>query len=232
MTRYLSDSLIFALLFPLVIYSQSDPSAGDTTPGSPIVFEPEIRAFLSQDSASFPPPGAYLFTGSSTIRKWEDLASDFKEIRVIRRGFGGSTMKDLNYYARDIVLPYKPAVIVVYEGDNDLSDGQDPGAFIAQCDTFIRTVHRALPDTRIYFLSVKPSFARIGMLPLQDEANIRLKKLARHSPKTRFIDIRQSMYDPGGHLRKELFEPDSLHINRECYSLWTSRIKASLGIAR
>jgi hypothetical protein len=86
---------------------------------------------------------------------WHTLVADFSEIPVIQRGFGGSTMKALNYYIQEIVLPYNPATIVVYEGDNDLILGVKPAEFIARCDTFISIVHKKLPNTVIYFLAIK-----------------------------------------------------------------------------
>ena len=199
---------------------------------TPVGFESEIIEFLKQDSVLFPETGAFLFTGSSTIRKWDNLKTDFDEITVIRRGFGGSTMKALNYYTNYIVLPYKPGTIVVYEGDNDLAQGISPKEFINQCDTFIRNVHRVLPKTVIYFLSVKPSFARKQQLPLQNDVNHQLKKLIKKSKKTRFIDIRSLMYDKNGVLRKDFFESDSLHVNSNCYRVWADYMKIKMGIGK
>lgn len=199
---------------------------------TPVGFETEINGFLKQDSVEFPPAGAYLFTGSSTIRKWDHLKNDFKEITVIQRGFGGSTMKALNYYMNNIVIPYKPGVIVVYEGDNDLVGGMSPQEFVSLCDTFVQHVHIALPKTIIWFLSIKPSFARRNYLPVQDETNRLLKKLTRKKPKTRFIDIRPLMYDASGKLRPDFFEADSLHVNEKCYGVWADFMKEKLKISQ
>jgi lysophospholipase L1-like esterase len=222
--------LMFVLSFLVVAaaYAQPKSVARKVPAKTPVGFESEINAFLRQDSASFPPCGAVLFTGSSTIRLWNNLADDFRGSVVINRGFGGSTMKALNYYLDYIVLPYKPAVIVVYEGDNDLQSGTRPGEFVTQCDTFIRRVHAAMPGTKICFLAVKPSFARKQQLPAQDSANLMLKKLVKKRPGTRFIDIRPLMYDRQGHLRKDYFESDSLHINAACYRAWAGLIRKKM----
>jgi len=213
-------------------YSQSNSSVRLISGKTSVGFESEINDFLRQDSISFPPSGAYLFTGSSTIRKWDNLKTDFAEITIIQRGFGGSTMKALNYYINYIVLPYKPSKIVVYEGDNDLAQSTSPNEFISLCDTFISKVHKQLPKTMIYFMSIKPSFARKQQLLLQDEANKQLKKLTQKRKKTDFIDIRQLMYNKEGKLRKEFFETDSLHVNRECYRVWAAYMKLKMGITK
>ncbi|MEI6684047.1 MAG: GDSL-type esterase/lipase family protein [Bacteroidota bacterium] len=221
-------TFILSVIICGVSYSQVKPSSRYIAGTTPVGFESEINDFLKQDSASFPPPGVVLFAGSSTIRKWSNLADDFKEIRVIRRGFGGSTMEALNYYMNDIVLPYSPAVIVVYEGDNDLAAGVTPDKLIARCDTFIARVHRRLPHTTIWFMSVKPSFARRHLIPSQAATNKGLKKLAGKRRRTKFIDITRVMYDASGKLRKDLFEPDSLHVNSECYRLWAAHMKKTM----
>jgi lysophospholipase L1-like esterase len=199
---------------------------------TPFGFESEINEFLKADSASFPPIGTYLFTGSSTIRKWENLSGDFKGTRVINRGFGGSNIKALNYYINDIVLPYKPRTIVVYEGDNDLIIGISQAEFISQCDTFIKKVHAALPKTMIYFMSVKPSFARKQYLSIQEETNSQLKKLTQQRRQTGYIDVAQLMYTKAGKLRKDFFESDSLHVNKGCYKVWADYMKEKIGIPK
>ena len=50
------------------------------------------------------------------------MREDLAPLTVIPRGFGGSTMHDLLHYVNRIVVPYRPRAIVVYEGDNDMSD--------------------------------------------------------------------------------------------------------------
>ena len=199
---------------------------------TPIGFEKEINSFLMADSACFPKPGGYLFVGSSTFRMWHDMQGYFPEIRLLQRGFGGSNMVALNYYTPYIVLPYKPDTIVVYEGDNDLAQHVSPKAFVASCDTFLRIIHKNLPGTVVYFVSVKPSPSRLAILPAQSEANSLLKKMLKHKKRTGFIDIRPAMYDSNGKIRGELFLKDSLHITDQCYRLWADEIKRQMHIKR
>jgi lysophospholipase L1-like esterase len=196
---------------------------------TPVGFETEINAFLKADSVSFPAKGGYLFVGSSTIRRWDNLKEHFAGLHLLQRGFGGSNMNALNYYAPYIVLPYKPDTIVVYEGDNDLAGlNTKPEAFIASCDTFIHLVRRSLPKTFIYFISIKPSPSRQQYAKLQDQANKMLQELVAKNPRTGFIDIRPLMYKPNGDIREEYFEKDKLHVNDGCYRLWADEIKRQM----
>ncbi|MCU0405064.1 MAG: hypothetical protein MUE99_11010 [Chitinophagaceae bacterium] len=84
-------------------------------------FKDEIDAFKKQDAQSMPPTGAVLFIGSSSIRLWKNLEQQFPKHQVINRGFGGSSLPDVEYYVKDIVLPYKPSRIVLYCGENDFA---------------------------------------------------------------------------------------------------------------
>src|SRR6185312_14197633 len=53
-------------------------------------WEKDIAAFEARDKTNPPPANGILFIGSSTIRFWTTLATDFPGQPVINRGFGGS----------------------------------------------------------------------------------------------------------------------------------------------
>jgi hypothetical protein len=84
----------------------------------------------------------------------------------------------------------------------------------------------------IWFMAVKPSFARLKYLPEQNEINRRLKKLTRKRSNTGFIDIRKVMFDREGNLRKDYFEADSLHVNHACYKAWAAYMKTRMRIKK
>ena len=60
-------------------------------------FANEIAAFEKWDRQNAVPRDAILFVGSSTIRMWQ-TADAFPELPIINRGFGGSTIADVNFY--------------------------------------------------------------------------------------------------------------------------------------
>jgi len=86
-------------------------------------WEEHIRKFEKADEKNPPPPGGVLFVGSSSIRMW-DLDKWFPKKRATNRGFGGSQISDVNFFAERIVLKYGPRVIVFYAGDNDVARGK------------------------------------------------------------------------------------------------------------
>jgi len=117
-------------------------------------FGDEIAAFELTDSLDPQPPGGTLFVGSSTIRLWEGLDESFPGIHVIPRGFGGSQLDDVLHYAPRIVIPYRPRLIVLYAGDNDLAAGRSPTEIFRDFQAFIELVWQTLPTARIAFISI------------------------------------------------------------------------------
>ncbi|REM12687.1 hypothetical protein DSI28_02855, partial [Mycobacterium tuberculosis] len=85
-----------------------------------------MAQFAAQDAATPPPRGGIEFIGSSSIRMWESLATDFPGQPVFNRGFGGSEVRDSTWYADRIVIPYAPCKVFFYAGDNDLNSGRSP----------------------------------------------------------------------------------------------------------
>ena len=65
--------------------------------------------------------GGVVFTGSSSIKNWKTLSKDFNGIPVINMGFGGSELADAVFYIDRLALQYKPRVVVLYSGENDIN---------------------------------------------------------------------------------------------------------------
>lgn len=76
-------------------------------------WEAEVAAIEAREAAQPPASGAILFTGSSSIRRWQSLAEDFPAHRVINRGFGGTQISDLIAYFDRMVRPGRPTQIVI-----------------------------------------------------------------------------------------------------------------------
>jgi lysophospholipase L1-like esterase len=183
-------------------------------------WEPEIQKFEEADRKNPPPKSAVLFIGSSSIQQWKSLADDFPGIKVINRGFGGSEIADSTFFVDRIVIPYRPRMVVLYAGDNDLASGRTPQQVFEDYKAFVERVHRKIPNTRIAFISIKPSPARASLVQSMKEANGLIKAYATHGRRLVYIDVFSPMLGKDGSPRPELFGPDKLHMNREGYKLW------------
>lgn len=180
-----------------------------------------FEAFAAADLKQAPQPGGVVFVGSSSIRLWNDLETSFSDQSVvIKRGFGGSQLLDCVKLVNRLVLPYKPRMVVVYAGENDLSEGATPRDVLERFTAFVRAVKAELPDSRIAFVSIKPSPSRAGMLAAVRETNELIKAYSVTEPQLDFIDVFSSMLGADGQPRPELFLGDQLHLNAEGYALW------------
>ena len=191
-------------------------------------WEKEISAFEASDKTNPPPREPILFVGSSSIRLWKSLAAAFSAHKVINRGFGGSQIDDSIALADRIIVPYQPKLIVFYAGDNAIANGKSPDQVFADFQTFVNKVHRALPKTRIAFISIKPSPSRWNLADKQKAANQLIKALCEKEKQLSYIDVFTPMLGANGEPRPELFVDDKLHLNAKGYELWESVIRPCL----
>lgn len=186
-------------------------------------FEPEIRAFERLDSLEKPATGQILLYGSSSMRLWNNYAQDLAGYRVVNRGFGGSEMSDAIYFFDRVVLPLRPSLILLYEGDNDISNGKKtPKQIYEDFKTFMALVEAKLPDTKVAVYSLRPSIAREKTMPQQREVNAAFKKYCRkHSKKAFYIDVFDALCTSSGQPNAEYLVGDMLHLNDKGYAVWT-----------
>jgi lysophospholipase L1-like esterase len=213
--RYIVAALLCALA-----------ASGQTAPPAPPAldlakWEAEIRAFDEADRRSRPAPGGIVFTGSSSIRLWKPMAADFEGLPVLNRGFGGSQIREVTAFADRIVIPYRPRLIVLYCGSNDIVSGRAVPDVVNDLATFVQKIHTALPRTRLIYISNAPNPARWHLKNAWLDLNTRIKAYTQTDPRLTFVDIWREMLGPSGEPRPELFVEDQLHMNKGGYEIWT-----------
>ncbi|MBE0564506.1 MAG: hypothetical protein IH621_00995 [Krumholzibacteria bacterium] len=222
-----------AFLILLAALAGCGPRRPDTAPlaayPDPARLAADVSAFAAADSLAPPPPGGLLCIGSSSLRMWHPtLARDLAPHAVVPRGFGGSTMLDVLHYAPRLVLPYRPARILLYAGDNDIDFGVTPTEFLAVFTRFVALVRTELPDARLYVLSIKPSPARWARWPAMARANALLQEACGRDPFLHYVDVATPMLGADGLPRRALFLPDLLHLDEAGYELWAQVVRESL----
>lgn len=186
----------------------------------------ELREFTRQDSLKKPPIASILFYGSSSIRMWETLATDFPNQPALNRGFGGSRFPDAIQLFDRLVVRYRPRQVVLYEGDNDIAAGATPQEVYASFRAFEKLMRQKLPKSQLVFLSIKPSLARWEFYPKMQEANNLIRQYIKAHPKQlRFVDVGTPMLGADGKPRPELFLEDGLHMTRAGYEIWTQAVR-------
>lgn len=200
--------------------------AAQSAPGSAEArWEDALAAFAAADLKRAPEPGGVLFVGSSSIRLWDNLEAEFADARVIKRGFGGSRLSDCVRLLDRLVIKYRPRTVMLYAGDNDLAEGSTPEEVLRRVKAFADGVHNRLPQTRVTFISIKPSPARRTLIERARAANRLVEDYAAAHPGVDYIDVFTPMLTADGLPRQELFAKDALHLNERGYALWRTLIR-------
>lgn len=218
-SQFLAFLALTLVVLPLGAQTNLDPTR----------WEADMQAFEKQDQMSPPPQGAILLTGSSSIARWNDQAATaLAPLTVIPRGFGGSVMNDVLYHLDRVALNYKPRAILIYEGDNDTAFGVPVEKVIDQLHLVINRIHSALPETRIYLLSVKPSILRQNVWANAQLVNAGYRMVADADPLVHYVDVANPFLKADGTVMDDIFINDNLHLNTMGNLIWGASIRAAL----
>jgi lysophospholipase L1-like esterase len=183
------------------------PATNQTTHDDPSRFADEISAF----------------------EEWDRKNTLLRDaVLLINRGFGGSHISDVNHYLEQTVLKYKPRVVVLYAGDNDIANNKTPSRVLADYQAFVRGVRAELPATPIVFLAVKPSIARWSLWDTARAFNDMVKAYSAGERDLHVVDLAPRMLGADGRPRPELFVEDGLHMSAAGYGLWTEAVMTAL----
>ena len=209
--------------FYLIGHSKEDPD--------PLRFEESFQKFSSEDRGiqSFG-NDLTLFTGSSSIRKWTTLSTDFPEIQLLNRGFGGAHISDLIHYYPKLFPHYKPKRIILYCGENDLWSGKSYPQVLEDFQILWERIRSDLPNVTLIYLSCKPSPKRISKWNLYQALNLRIKNLCLRTKGMTFIDLSPTVLKANMKFHPGLWEEDQLHVNGSGYARWTKWIRPTLGL--
>jgi lysophospholipase L1-like esterase len=220
--------IVLPVLLGILVAALSAPAQQSATRLASEKWEKEIQAYEAADQVHPPPQGAVLFVGASSIRLWKTLAQDFPDEKVINRGFGGSEVDDSVYYANRIVIPYKPRLIVLQAGSNDINNHRTPEQVLADFQAFVEKVRARLPEVRIAYLGINPAPSRWAQHDKQQNANQLIKAYVSAGNNLDFIDLWDVFLGPDGKPREELFLPDRLHNNAAGYKIRVEVVRPHL----
>jgi len=211
--------LITMVAFLAVVFLAGVP---ETRKSDPLRFVKDFEKFAELDKANPPPTkNLTLFTGSSTIRRWNTLSKDFPEIPVLNRGFGGSQLHQVLHHFDDLFPRYKPVRIVLYCGENDLWDGKPVEQALTEFTTLVTRIRKVLPNTPLIYLSCKPSPKRMSKWKTYQELNGKIRTLCEKDPLLTFVDLSTILLGPDGKPTPGIWDKDQLHVNQAGYDRMT-----------
>ena len=181
-------------------------------------WQSRVDQMLRQDAQNPPKQEAVLFAGSATIAGW-DVKHYFPQVATINRGIGNSLISDTTYFADQMIIPFKPSVIVFYSGDNDTAYGVPTKMIADDFRKFVAKIHSALPDTQLIVLPIRPSIARLAVWDAVLAANEKLRAICSQDSKLQFVDWTPMLLTADGKPRRELLREDLHHLNKDGFDL-------------
>ena len=196
---------------------------------APARFEKTVLAYEAADKVTPPPSGAILLAGDSQFYRWKTLAEDLPGYTVINRGVDSFQSSDLIYYTDRLVLPYRPRMIILHVGGNDVHNGRSAEQVLADFKTFVNKVRAVQPELPIAFTSITPSPGRWDEADVRRKANGLVKAYVATQPQLHFIDLWDAFLGPDGKPREDLYGEDRIHPNHAGYLVRVKIMRPLLG---
>lgn len=157
------------------------------------------------------------FYGSSTFTLWKSIYQDFDAFSPLNLGFGGSTLAACAWYFERVFTLYDGIEsVIVYAGDNDLSNNRHPEEiflFFFQLYEKVKERYGAIDCT---YVSIKPSPQRWY---LNDQVKY-TNKIIEHEIKARddsnlhYVNIYDYYIGKDSKPNSQYYEQDGLHFNK------------------
>jgi hypothetical protein len=195
-------------------------------------FETQMLGYEAADRAHPPPRGAILFAGDSQFFRWKTIHEDLPGYTLINRGIDSFQYRDLIRYADRIVLPYRPRLIVLHVGGNDVHSGRTPAQVLEDFKAFVAGVHAKLPGVPIVCSGITPGPGRWDEAPQRRETNRLIREYIATQPGLQFVDLWDAMLSADGQPREDLWVADRVHPNHAGYLIRVRLTRPLLGDPR
>ena len=234
--RFLSILIFSVLLLMLDDATQAQPTSNSPFAASQVGglvagnrFEKNVLAYEAADKTNVPPQNAILLAGDSQFYRWKTLHEDLPDYTIINRGIDSFETSDLVFFTDRLVLPYKPRLIILHVGGNDVHNGKSPDQVLADFKAFVTKVRAVQPDVPIAFSSMTPGPGRWDEADKRKETNQVIKDYIATQPHLLFIDLWDAMLTADGKPREDLWVADRVHPNHAGYLLRVKIMRPILG---
>ena len=224
--RIFGISAVLLLVVVAYLFFDVSQSLEKARSEDPLVWASDIETFAERGVGE---PESLLFVGSSSIRFWGELAEDMAPVPVINRGFGGSKIGDVVYYADTLFQADNPRAIVIFVGTNDMTPQQTKsvGTMTAGFSTMMSALRKQHPDVPVYYIAITPSPLRWVIWDEAVAVNEAIQALILQMPNTHFIDTGEALISDG-EPNPDNYVFDRLHLSTKGYDIWAEIIRSRL----
>lgn len=183
------------------------------------------------------------FLGDSITRRWGASDERYKALLANWRqnfygwnaanfGWGGDTTQNILWRLENGELDgVNPKIIVLMAGTNNVGRTSPEGDDDPRAADVTRGVkaildlcRRKAPGATIVLMAVTPRHDNLAVMPVIDEINRRIAKLA-DGKKVRFVNINDRLADKEGRLFEGMHNGDGLHLDVKGYQVWADALR-------
>ncbi|MBD8893672.1 GDSL-type esterase/lipase family protein [Roseibium litorale] len=191
----------------------------------------DVEAIIRRIVRQGRPEDAIAFYGSSSFLHWTRLCEDLGTTRVVNLGFGGGTYATALHYFDRLLVPLKPARIVLYFGENDISnDGLTAESTYARFKMLIARITASLGKIPVFCLSTKQSPGKWIYAGEVSDLNQRIAAACETIDHLHFVDVGSALIGENGKPMSRYFIADKVHINDGGYAMWARILKSTPGL--
>ena len=171
-----------------------------------------------------------IFYGASNFSYWTFMERDLEPYAVQNHAFGGSTDKELYYWAPYILYPYQPPFVFFQTGSNDYvaskaaTDELKVQEAVAYKKKMFAEFHENLPDARFIVMSGLLLPGRKEYVDMTLDINDQLRELCNHTDYMAYIDAEALTYDRQKvafvNGVESMFKKDQIHLTEESRIRW------------
>lgn len=156
-----------------------------------------------------------------------------RKVVLANPAVNGYTTDDLIHDELPLVASFRPTLVTLLIGANDIVRGSSEDRYRLQLDLIYRGIRADASDARLVALpqpdwSLSPAGSGFGDLATIARTIERFNEIARADAEragARWVDLFPLMREQG---RKKMFAPDGLHPSVEAYAEWADELERAL----
>jgi lysophospholipase L1-like esterase len=183
-----------------------------------------------ENRTASPEHGGIVFTGSSIFRFWTHLTEQMAPLPVLNRAILGTVTQDMLSRIGQLVLQYRPRIVVYYCGSNDISAGEDAAGVVRRTKQYVQALHEELPNTFFFYTSILKAPEKRERWDVVEAVNREMERYSHDASNVGYIDLNSVLFDSRLKIRENLFLADGLHFRPDstAYQEFSQIVKPTL----